>query len=160
MQKYKVGLVIGRFQPFHLGHKYLIEKALEHADKIIIGIGSSNITDTNNPYALSIRKAFLKQFIQQENLEKRIIKIASIKDTPDDNEWYKIALCATGPVGVVIGDNDWVNTIYKEHGVPVVEVGHLKRSILQGMKIRESMKNNTSWEDRVPPYLVQHIKKG
>lgn len=160
MHKFKVGLVIGRFQPFHLGHKYLIEQALHHADKIIIGIGSSNISDQSNPYSLTTREKFLREFINQEHLETKVIKIVPIIDTPDDEDWYKIALEATGPVDAVIGDNDWVNTIYRKHNIPVIEIGHLDRSILQGMKIRQNMKRNISWEERVPHYLVPHIKKG
>ena len=45
----KTALIVGRFQPFHKGHLFLIKKALEKANKIIIGIGSANIIDENNP---------------------------------------------------------------------------------------------------------------
>ena len=36
----KVSLVIGRFQPIHLGHIQLIEQAASLSDKIILFIGS------------------------------------------------------------------------------------------------------------------------
>ena len=35
MKKYKTGLVLGRFQTFHKGHEYIINKALEICDKVI-----------------------------------------------------------------------------------------------------------------------------
>ena len=38
------GLLIGRFQPFHLGHLDAIKFALSKVDKIWLGIGSSNKT--------------------------------------------------------------------------------------------------------------------
>ena len=58
--KFKIALLVGRFQPFHKGHLYLIKKALEVADQLIIGIGSANITDVNNPLDYEIRRKIIK----------------------------------------------------------------------------------------------------
>ena len=44
--KHEVGLYIGRFQPFHKGHKSIVESALKQCDRLIIGIGSSQETRT------------------------------------------------------------------------------------------------------------------
>lgn len=158
MTKYKTGLVIGRFQPFHLGHQYLIEQALKHADTIIIGVGSSNIEDENNPYNVGQREEFVKEFLKQEGLEARVLKIVYIPDVPDDAEWFKIAEKLTGPVDVVVGDNSWVNGIYESQKIPVVEIGHHKRHILEGKKIRHQMKKKLAWKNRVPKYLHKLIE--
>lgn len=157
--KYKIGLVIGRFQPFHLGHKYLIEKALTISDKIVVGIGSPNVSDEKNPYDLSTRKKFLAEFIKRANIEDKVLKIVSIPDVPDDNEWLSIANKKTGKVDVVIGDNEWVNGIYEASGIPVARVGHFKRKTLEGTKIRHHIKTKKPWKSRVPVYLVPHIEK-
>ncbi len=159
IKKYKVGLVIGRFQPFHLGHQYLIEQALKHAEKLIIGVGSSNVEDENNPYNVGQREEFVMEFLKQEKLSDRIIKIVYIPDVPDDEEWFKIAYKLTGDVDVVIGDNSWVNGIYALHKVPVVQIGYHKRHLLEGKKIRHHMKKKKSWKTRVPKYLHTLIEK-
>ena len=44
-----IGIIIGRFQPFHLGHSCLIKRSLEKFEKIIIILGSPNIDDKNKP---------------------------------------------------------------------------------------------------------------
>jgi len=41
-------LIIGRFQPFHLGHLLLIKEAAKEADIIVIGIGSSQESRTRH----------------------------------------------------------------------------------------------------------------
>lgn len=41
-KKYDLAVVIGRFQPFHFGHKKMIDQALEIADNVLILIGSAN----------------------------------------------------------------------------------------------------------------------
>ena len=38
MSKEKVGLVFGCFIPMHKGHLYMIDKALEENDRIVLGV--------------------------------------------------------------------------------------------------------------------------
>lgn len=157
MNKHKTGLVIGRFQPFHLGHKYLIEKALEDCEKIIIGIGSSNVTDDANPYSYRKRKKFLEEFIKQEEIEERVAKIISIKDVPDDDKWLTMLLRKTGKIDVSIGDNEWVNGIFEKAEISVKKIGFYNREELEGTKIRELIRDKKKWEKRVPECLVPLI---
>ena len=42
MKKYKLGMYLGRFQPFHNGHKYIVEWMLEECERVVIVIGSSD----------------------------------------------------------------------------------------------------------------------
>lgn len=156
--QYKTGLVIGRFQPFHLGHKYLAEKALELCESIIIGIGSSNIKDKKNPYDVRKRKKFLQEFIKREGIEKRVLKLVEIPDDPDDDVWMMTVSKNVGSFDISIGDNDWVNGIFEKAGIPVVKIGFFNRDELEGTKIRGLIKDKKKWEKRVPSYLVSIIE--
>ncbi|MDP6459455.1 MAG: adenylyltransferase/cytidyltransferase family protein, partial [Candidatus Hydrothermarchaeota archaeon] len=40
------GLLIGRFQPFHKGHVYVVKKVLKGVDELIICIGSAQLSHT------------------------------------------------------------------------------------------------------------------
>ena len=45
------GLLIGRFQPFHLGHLDALQFALSKVDKLWVGLGSSNLPpQKDNPF--------------------------------------------------------------------------------------------------------------
>ena len=156
--KYQVGLVIGRFQPFHNGHLYLLKEALKIADKIIIGIGSSNIINADNPWTFEERKKVIEEVLRQEGLQKLVIKIVDISDVPNDFEWLKIANSKTGKFDVVIGNNDWVNGIYEGAGFAVAKINLFKRYLHEGTKIRQLMRSGKKWEDRVPSYLIRQIK--
>lgn len=157
LKKYKLGLVYGRFQPFHKGHKYLFEKALESIEKIVIGIGSTNVTDENNPYGYEVRKKMLEEFIRHERIEDRILKIVPLDDIPSDDEWLIETLKQTGKIDVVAGNNDWTNGIFKNAGYDVLVVPHYKRYILEGYKIRKLMKEGKNWQNRVPPYIASFL---
>jgi HTH-type transcriptional regulator, transcriptional repressor of NAD biosynthesis genes len=41
MRKYHRAFIVGKFAPFHLGHKYLIDTALEQSDHVLV-LGYSN----------------------------------------------------------------------------------------------------------------------
>lgn len=155
--KYKVGIVIGRFQPFHNGHKYLIEKAFEYCDKIFIMVAGANLNDENNPYSSKKRLEIVEKFVEKEGLTEKVIKVFSHNNHPDDTIWLKRLLKKTGPVEVVIGDNEWVNGIFEDANIPAVRIGYHKRRTLEGKKIRKLKERNGKWEDRVPHYLVGHI---
>ncbi len=158
MKPYTVGLVVGRFQPFHKGHKYLIKKALDSAENLVIGIGSSNVKNNDNPYSFSKRKEMLELFLEKEHLAKKVIAIFPSPDIPNDDKWREDVLKRAGKFDVVIGNNDWVNGIFTKVGIPVLLVNYYKRDILEGQKIRKLMRDGKKWEERVPKYLLHSIR--
>ena len=55
------GVLIGRFQPFHEGHRYLAEEALGQCDQLIIAIGSAErARSTVNPFTYDERVALIR----------------------------------------------------------------------------------------------------
>jgi nicotinamide-nucleotide adenylyltransferase len=159
LKQYKIGIVVGRFQPFHLGHKYLIERALEICENIIIGIGSSNISDAKNPYSYLKRKRFVQEFINDEGISPRVVKIVAVSDYPDDSVWFSQLIKTTGKIDVSIGDNEWVNGIFENENIPIVRIGYFKRRTLEGTKIRKLIIEKGQWEDKVPASIKALIKK-
>lgn len=156
-RKYNTGIVIGRFQPFHKGHAYLIQKALKLCDKLIIGIGSSNISNKDNPFSYEKRLEMVEIFIENKKLQDRITKIVPIPDVFNDDKWFKITVENAGKFDASFGNNDWVNGIFRKNGVEIVEVPYYKRYLLEGTKIRELMRAGKKWQERVPSFLIKTI---
>lgn len=156
-EKYKIGLVIGRFQPFHLGHVFLIKEALRLCEKVVIGIGSSNVLDQDNIFTFEQRLKMIELFIREEKLEERIIKVVPIPDVPDDEEWFEITKKAIGHVDVVLGNNDWVNRIFEENGYKIKKIEYFDRVNLEGKKIRELIQKKENWGNRVASYIQEMI---
>lgn len=156
MQHYKTGLVIGRFQPFHNGHAYLIKKALTLCDEIIIGIGSANKKDTDNPWDALLRKEMIEQFLAKEKITEKIKKIILLDDM-SDADWTNMVV-KDAPADVVIGNNDWVNQLLKEVGYKVVTLPYYHRFLYEGQKIRKLMQEKKPWEERMPGAVLSVIK--
>ncbi len=157
--KYPVALIVGRFQPFHNGHLFLIKKALEKADKIIIGIGSVNISDENNPIDFETRKKIIKAVAYKEKIfGDRLIKIVPLDDFFDDKKWLKNLEKQVGKFDLALGNNDWTNNILKKSGYKVLKVNYYKRLLYEGWRIRKLIKEGKKWQDRIPDYLISNFE--
>lgn len=159
MRKYKKALLIGRFQPFHLGHLYLIKKALEVADEIVVGIGSANIYDGNNPLDWRAREKILKSVFYKENMEIRVERIVALDDFFNDEKWLANVKDRAGDFDIVVGNNEWVNRIMEKGGYKVLRVPYYKRYLYEGEKIRKLLLENGNWQKRVPQYLIKFISE-
>ena len=73
------GFLIGRFQPFHLGHVEAVKFALSNVDYLYIGIGSSNKSnELRNPFTSDERNQMIRS-----SLDQNILQHVSIYDIPD-----------------------------------------------------------------------------
>lgn len=58
----KCGVFLARMQPVHNAHLWLVNKALEENDKVLIVLGSENKVDMlRNPYDINLRKQMLRE---------------------------------------------------------------------------------------------------
>ena len=63
-----------------------------------------------------------------------------------------------GRFNLVIGNNEWTNKIMEKAGYQVKRLPYYKKYLYEGWRIRKLVKNNKSWQDRVPDYLVSQLK--
>tara|TARA_X000000368_G_scaffold413902_1_gene402769 strand:+ start:770 stop:1702 length:933 start_codon:yes stop_codon:yes gene_type:complete len=69
MSKYskrKTALIIGRWQPWHEGHRGLFIKALERAERVAIGVRHTHATDGKNPFTFEEVKEFIDKDLSKE----------------------------------------------------------------------------------------------
>jgi len=151
---YNTALLVGRFQPFHNGHLYLIKKALLSADKIIIGIGSANVIDENNPYSITARQQIIERVIRQEKLKDKVEQIIWLDDFHNDEKWTKQIKEKANKFDLVVGNNEWTNRILEKAGYPILRVKYYQRYRYEGEKIRQLMREGKKWQNRVPAYLI------
>jgi bifunctional NMN adenylyltransferase/nudix hydrolase len=93
----KVAYVIGRFQPFHNGHKALIDKALEIADRVVIVLGDTGCKpDLRDPWTPQDRADMIAEAYQKTGAWK--IDFVSVEDVPyDDEQWAENLRAAVSP---------------------------------------------------------------
>lgn len=157
MHEYKTALFIGRFQPFHNGHLYSLNKCLEIAEQVVIAVGSSQESGTeNNPWDYKLRKRMVCEVVRELGVENRIVRICSCPDNPSDKAWLADLIRRAGNFDVVVSNNDWVLSIFKDAGYGVYESGLHNREELEGVKVRKIMREGKGqWRERVPSEIVK-----
>ena len=87
----KVGVFLARMQPIHNAHLYMVKKALEECDRVLIVLGSENKSNMlRNPYDVNLRKEMLRECLDMDENNK--ISIITLPDwsTEENHEDTKI----------------------------------------------------------------------
>ena len=85
-KKYDFGIVIGRFQPFHVAHRELIKHSLTLAEKVIVILGSArSASDVRNPFTPAMREEIIRACFPEDSA--RLI-FCAVRDYPyNDHVW-------------------------------------------------------------------------
>ena len=65
-KKLNTALIIGRWQPWHKGHRALFKAALDRAEKVAIGVRATFETDGKNPFTFDEVKKFIDDDLSVE----------------------------------------------------------------------------------------------
>ena len=87
MNRYRLTVVIGRFQPFHLIHKQLIEKALELGEKCIVILGSAKkAPNIKNPFTPELREQMIRGCFSKDDNAR--LSFRRLRDYPyNETNW-------------------------------------------------------------------------
>lgn len=151
-------LIIGRFQPFHLGHLRLIEEAGKEADRIIIGIGSSQYAGTpENPFTSTERREMiersLKGFVSLE------YEIYEIPDIGDNTRWVSHVASLVPEFDVVYTNGPLERKLFRDAGYRVHATGLYNRDRFEGTEIRRRIFAGGGWEELVPEGTASVIRE-
>ncbi len=143
------GLLIGRFQPFHLGHLDALRFALSKVDKLWIGLGSSNKPlQKTNPFSAEERKEMILSSID-ESMKQRI-QIYFIPDLENHIKWIELIDTLVPKFDIVFTNDELTRHLYSKRDVEVLSIPFVKRDILSGTNIRDMIISDQTWEDFVP----------
>lgn len=137
-------LVIGRFQPLHFGHIHLFKWAAKLGKGFTIAVGSANKLDEDNPFSPEERISMIMKALKKKELKDvmmKLNKIVTLDDYEDnDQKWIDEVNSKIERVNAVVGNNDWVNRIFRAAGINAIEISLLERGSFEGRKIREQLR--------------------
>ena len=143
------GLLIGRFQPFHLGHLEALQFALSKVDKLWLGLGSSNKPiEQNNPFSAEERKKMILSSIDDSMKNK--ITIYFIPDVDNHVKWIEKIDTIVPKFDIVFSNDPLTDHLYSKRTVQVISIPFLKRDQLSGTRIRNLIKSDQKWDDLIP----------
>ncbi len=156
------GLLVGRFQPFHLGHLEALQFALTKVDKLWVGLGSSNQPiQKNNPFSADQRKKMILSSLP--NYMKEKISIYSIPDLDNHIKWIEKINDIVPNFDVIFSNDELTKHLYSKRNVKVISIPFLKRDRLSGTNIRDLITTDQKWDNLVPEgtkkFLIENNAK-
>ena len=143
------GLLIGRFQPFHLGHLAALQFAIPKVDKLWLGLGSSNKPiEKNNPFSIEERKKMILSSIDDSIQNK--ISIFPIPDLDNHVKWIQNIDTIVPDYEIIFSNDPMTEHLYSKRNVQVFAIPFLKRDQLSGTRLRDLIKSDQKWDDLVP----------
>ena len=143
------GFLIGRFQPFHLGHLDAVLFALSRTENLFIGIGSSNKSnETRNPFSAKERREMIVSSIEPSMIDR--IKIFDIPDVGDHEKWTFEIDKIMPKYDVIFTNDEFTKTLFEKREMNVVPVVLKDREKFSGTNIRKLILDGKDWQDLVP----------
>lgn len=167
--KYRYGMILGRFQPFHLEHLRYFRLTWEQSEQVIVGITNPDpiviLEDASNPH----------RHLPEDNPLTFVERLMMIQDTLR-SEGYPMERIYIVPVPIhhperwrhyipegtalfVVTYSEWEKKkaeMLRAAGYEVVEVSSLPKGI-SGSEVRMLFRSNGNWQDLVPAAVARFL---
>ncbi len=146
------GFYIGRYQPFHNGHRYMVEEIADEVDEVVLGIGSAGDShSTRNPFTAGERVMMVTKAIQDLDVTTYVVPI---EDLDRNSVWVSHVRSMSPRFDVAYSNNPLVIRLFEEAGVEVRQSPMFRRDVLEGTELRERMIEGDDWEALVPAVVA------
>ena len=143
------GLLIGRFQPFHLGHLDAVLFGLSRTENLFIGIGSSNKSnERKNPFSAEERTEMIISSIESSMIDR--LKIFDIPDVDNHEKWTFEIDQIVPKYDVIFTNDEFTKTLFGKRKISVISVVLKDREKFSGTNIRNLIIEDKNWRDLVP----------
>lgn len=149
-------LVIGRFQPFHMGHMSVICRCSQESERLIIGIGSAQYShDPSNPFTAGERYLMIQKSLEDAGIDNYFI--VPVEDLNRYSVWVPHVASIVPPFRNVYTNNPLTKRLFSEAGYTIKESPLYNRSIYSGTEVRKRIINDGDWRSLVPKAVAEVI---
>ncbi len=164
--EYRFAIVVGRFQPFHLAHRKLLDLAYTQAEQVILALGSHRVAPTiKNPWTTAQREQMIRDCLTPT--EDRRTHFVAVRDyLYNDNLW---SADLQAKVRALTGDDDGVALVghHKDYSTYYLEafpqwtlVEYTQRVALNATEIREGyFRGQADWQKKVAPSTCKFLQE-
>jgi len=140
------GLLIGRFQPFHLGHLDAVLFGLSRTENLFVGIGSSNKSnERKNPFSAEERTEMIISSIESSMIDR--LKIFDIPDVDNHEKWTFEIDQIVPKYDDVFTNDEFSKTLFEKRNIDVIPVVLKDREKFSGTNVRELITDDKNWQD-------------
>ena len=139
---------------------HILKNILKNHEKIKIGIGSSQLSNTkNDPFTSKERRQFIDALLKKRNIDSKQYEIVDIPDIFDAKKWVKHVVSTVGEFDVIYSNSDWVRDLFLKNGFILGRKLEIFKKKYNGTNVRNLIsKNNKNWTKLVPKEVVNLIR--
>lgn len=172
----RYGVVLGRFQPLHLGHMEYLDAARRRCERLVVGITNPNVSamtfnkadprrseQENNPFSYFVRHEMTDMALRGEGWDPGTFAI--VPADVNDTAWVAAFLPPRARTTVFI-------TVYDAWGdekvqrlrdlgfeVDVLWRRAMSERLTTGSEIRQLMRGGGSWQSLVPRGVSSYLEQ-
>jgi len=156
----RVGLLVGRFQPFHLGHLEAVKFALMEVDYLYVVVGSAQRShERDNPFTAAERITMIKSALDGNGVDPSKWMAIPIADADSHSLWASTVVSMVPKFDVVFTNDALTFLLFAGEKMDVRAVPYLDRSRYSATNVRDRILEKKNWESLVPPQVAKLVKK-
>ncbi|MGQ9543738.1 MAG: nicotinamide-nucleotide adenylyltransferase [Candidatus Bathyarchaeia archaeon] len=153
-----VGLYVGRFQPFHLGHLEVVRSILTKVDELTIVIGSSQYSHTRrNPFTAGERVTMIRESLRAAKIPFERVQITPVPDINVHKLWVAHVSSYVGRYNIVFSNDPLTSHLFMEAGVKVEPIPFHRREVYSATEIRRRVLQGENWRELLPEEVCRVI---
>jgi nicotinamide-nucleotide adenylyltransferase len=155
----RVGLLVGRFQPFHYGHLAAVRYALKQVDYLYVVVGSAQRShERDNPFTASERISMIKSALDGNGVDPSKWMAIPIPDADSHSVWVSSVESMVPRFDIVFTNDTLTFLLFKEEGIAVRAVPYVDRRRYSATNVRDRILERKDWESLVPKEVAKLVK--
>ncbi|MDA4120147.1 MAG: nicotinamide-nucleotide adenylyltransferase [Thaumarchaeota archaeon] len=156
----RVGLFVGRFQPFHLGHLAAVKYALKQVRYLYVVVGSAQRShERDNPFTAGERITMIKSALDGNGVDPSKWMAIPIVDADSHSLWVTSVESMVPKFDIVFTNDALTFLLFNEGGIEVKAVPYLDRSRYSATNVRDRILERKDWDSLVPPQVAKLVKR-
>jgi nicotinamide-nucleotide adenylyltransferase len=156
----RVGLLVGRFQPFHYGHLAAVRFALKRVDYLYVVVGSAQRShERDNPFTASERISMIKSALDGNGVDPSKWMAVPIVDSDSHSVWVSSVESMVPKFDMVFTNDTLTYLLFKEEGIEVRTVPYLDRKRYSATNVRDRILERRDWQSLVPKQVAKLVKE-
>jgi nicotinamide-nucleotide adenylyltransferase len=156
----RVGLLVGRFQPFHLGHLEAVKYALKKVGYLYVVVGSAQRShERDNPFTASERIAMIKSALDGNGVDPSKWMAIPIADADSHSLWVATVVSMVPKFDIVFTNDALTFLLFNEEGIQVKAVPYLDRSRYSATNVRSRILERKDWDNLVPAQVAKLVRE-
>ncbi len=154
------GLLVGRFQPFHLGHLAVVRtiRTARPGAPLLLAVGSAEQSFTwENPFTAGERIEMIDRALGEAQVTG--VVALPVPDIRRHALWVRYLEGLLPPFDRIYTNNPLTQLLFERAGYPVELPSLVDRGRLEGVQVRERLASGGGWADRVPPTVARYLEE-